>query len=289
MDVYVLGVLIWGKHAHANNEPLLAQVQRGGNFLYSAQQFVPDVGIAQADIEQRRHPLLRDDDNMRLPPLFAAGIDVVFESKHIFVLIDDLVGFRAATVQTSAECMVGVRLFPNMLSLPGNQFRERRDHGMTLPQKWQTSCPVSKNGRASAVYLSDLLNGAQGVSWPKKAKAWDKLVRDAEVVYEDAHVIAFHDPEDSGHESPRVPGEIRITILPKESVATLIDLNVAHEQLNAKMLYAVQQVAYTLGLQNTGFELRSHILPPYQHRPGYALHMRAGKRPATKQSSASSA
>lgn len=151
---------------------------------------------------------------------------------------------------------------------------------MSLQHARLTSCPVSKNGRAPAVFLSDLLSTSGSVAWPKKGKGWDKIVRDAQVVYEDADVIAFHDPEDSPHESARVEGEIRITILPKESVPTLMDLSVSHEALNARMLFAVQQVAYLLGLQKTGFEVRSHIMPPYQHRPGFALHIRAGKQPA---------
>lgn len=151
---------------------------------------------------------------------------------------------------------------------------------MTLPRPRLTSCPVSKNGRAAAVFLSDLLSKSGSVEWPKKAKDWDKIVRDSQVIYEDDHVIAFHDPDDSPHESPRIEGEIRVTVLPKDAVPTLMDLSVSHESLNARMLFAVQQVAYRLGLQNTGFELRSHVMPPYQHRPGYALHIRAGKPPA---------
>lgn len=126
--------------------------------------------------------------------------------------------------------------------------------------------------------LSDLL--AKGaVEWPKKAKDWKKVLGGAQVVYENDHVVAFHDPEDIEHESPREPGETRVTILPKRLVPTLMDLGVTDEALNAQMLGAVQQVAYRLGLQDHGFEVRSHVLPPYQHRPGFALHIRSGKPP----------
>jgi diadenosine tetraphosphate (Ap4A) HIT family hydrolase len=118
------------------------------------------------------------------------------------------------------------------------------------------------------------------VPWAKKAKQWQKLAAGVEVVYEDEHVIAYHDPEDAPHESPREPGEIRVTVIPKEFVPSLMDLDVTHEALNAQMLFAVQQVAYKLGLQNEGFEVREHVLPPYQHRPGYALRIRAGKLPS---------
>ena len=138
---------------------------------------------------------------------------------------------------------------------------------------------MRKNGRSEQRLISDLLNHG-AVEWPKKAKDWTRAVAGSEVVYEDRFVIAFHDPEDSPHESARVPGEIRITILPKEFVPSLMDLNVTHEDLNAQMLYAVQQVAYKLNLQNEGFEVRAHVLPPYQHRSGYALRIRAGKVPS---------
>jgi diadenosine tetraphosphate (Ap4A) HIT family hydrolase len=137
---------------------------------------------------------------------------------------------------------------------------------------------MPKNGASKQIALSSLVNGR--IDWGKKAQDWRKAIADAQVVYEDDDVIAFHDPVDAPHESPRVQGEIRITVLPKEPVATLMDLNVTHEALNAQMLFGVQQVAYKLGLQKEGFEVREHVLPPYQHRPGFALRIRAGKPPA---------
>lgn len=138
---------------------------------------------------------------------------------------------------------------------------------------------MPKNGRSEQIALSDLLNHGP-VAWPKKARDWEKIVGEAEVVYQDDNVVAFHDPEDAPHETPRVPGEVRITVLAKAFVPTLMDLNVTHEALNAHMLYGVQQTAYKLGLQKEGFEVRAHVLPPFQHRPGYALRIRAGKPPA---------
>jgi diadenosine tetraphosphate (Ap4A) HIT family hydrolase len=149
---------------------------------------------------------------------------------------------------------------------------------------------MPRDGAFTPTLLSDVIGG-RNTQWGKKAQDWEKTVGNSEVVYEDEHVIAFHDPEDSPHESARVTGEIRITVLPKKPVPTLIDLNVTDEELNARMLFAVQQVAYKLGLQKKGFEVRSHVLPPYQHRPGFALHIRAGKPPAQpkKDSNASSA
>ena len=144
---------------------------------------------------------------------------------------------------------------------------------------------MAKNGASRPTLVSDILTGGK-IEWGKKPQDWRKVVGDAEVVYEDEHAIAFHDPENSLHESARIEGEIRITVLPKKPVKTLIDLNVTHGDLNARMLFAVQQVAYKLGLQDKGFEVRSHVLPPYQRRPGYALHIRAGKPPASNTSPA---
>ena len=138
---------------------------------------------------------------------------------------------------------------------------------------------------AKEIRLSDLLVHGT-VAWPKKPKDWKKLVEGEEVIYEDDHVIAFHDPEDVEHESARVPGEIRVTVLPKRFIPSLMELGVADEALNAQMLHAIQQVAYRLGLQDKGFEVRSHVLPPYQSRPGYALHIRSGKPPKKGDSAA---
>ncbi len=116
--------------------------------------------------------------------------------------------------------------------------------------------------------------------WPKDPKEWAKLLGDNEVVYEDRHVVVFHDPIDEEHESQRVPGEIRLTLLSKKTdVHTLMDLGVADETLNAAILHGIQQAAYRLGLEKKGFEVRAHIYPPLQHRPEVAIKIRAGKPP----------
>jgi hypothetical protein len=121
--------------------------------------------------------------------------------------------------------------------------------------------------------------GAEPI-WPKEPKEWEKLVDDNEVVYEDRHVVVFHDPEDEEHESRRVPGEIRLTLLSKkEGVETLMDLGVADETLNAALLHGIQQAALVLGLEKKGFEVRAHIYPPLQRRPAVAFKIRAGKPP----------
>ena len=116
--------------------------------------------------------------------------------------------------------------------------------------------------------------------WPKEAKEWEKLVADNEVVYEDHHVVVFHDPVDEENESQREPGEIRLTLLSKkDGVDTLMDLGVADETLNAAILHGIQQAALRLGFEKKGFEVRAHIYPPLQHRPAVAFKIRAGKPP----------
>jgi hypothetical protein len=116
--------------------------------------------------------------------------------------------------------------------------------------------------------------------WPKESKAWEQLAGDNEIVYDDHHVVVFHDPEDEEHESARIPGEIRLTLLSKkEGVNTLMDLGVADETLNSAILHGIQQAALSLGLEKTGFEVRAHIYPPLQHRPAVAFKIRAGKPP----------
>jgi hypothetical protein len=116
--------------------------------------------------------------------------------------------------------------------------------------------------------------------WPKEPKEWEKLVGDNEVIYEDHHVVVFHDPIDEEHESRRIAGEIRLTLLSKKAgVDSLMDLGVADETLNAAILHGIQQAALRLRLEKTGFEVRAHVYPPLQHRPEVAFKIRAGKPP----------
>ena len=121
-----------------------------------------------------------------------------------------------------------------------------------------------------------------GPQWPKDPKDWERVVGENEVVYEDRHVVVFHDPVDEEHESQRVEGEVRLTLLSKkEGIDSLMDLGVADETLNAAILHGIQQAAYRLGLEKKGFEVRAHVYPPLQHRPELAFKIRAGKPPKT--------
>jgi hypothetical protein len=117
--------------------------------------------------------------------------------------------------------------------------------------------------------------------WAKEREPWQKLVGENEVVYEDQHVVVFADPIDEDHESRRMPGEIRLTVLCKSThVDSLMDLSVADEALNAAVLHGIQQAALRLGLERKGFEVRAHVYPPLQHRPELAFKIRSGKPPS---------
>lgn len=124
---------------------------------------------------------------------------------------------------------------------------------------------------------SDILAGPP--TWPKEEKPWEKLVGDNEIIYEDSHVVVFHDPVDEAHESQRVAGEVRATLVSKKHMHSLMDLGVADESLNAAILHGIQQAAFRLGLEKKGFEVRAHVYPPLQHRPELAFKIRSGKPP----------
>jgi hypothetical protein len=115
--------------------------------------------------------------------------------------------------------------------------------------------------------------------WPKEERSWEHLARGNETVYEDNHVIVFHDPVDEDHESTRLPDEVRLTLLSKKHIHSLLDLGVADEYLNAKILNGIQQAAFKLGLEKKGFEVRAHVMPPLQTRPELAFKIRSGKPP----------
>jgi hypothetical protein len=139
---------------------------------------------------------------------------------------------------------------------------------------------MSGNRTEKSVTPADVLGAAP--QWPRERKAWEHLVDDNEIVYEDKHVVVFHDPVDEEHESQRASGEIRLTLLAKrDGVDSLMDLGVADETLNAAILHGIQQAALRLGLHNTGFEVRAHVYPPLQRRPELAFKIRAGKSPKT--------
>lgn len=127
----------------------------------------------------------------------------------------------------------------------------------------------------AVVTPADVLGGLP--EWPKEERPWGKVVGDNDIVYEDKRVVVFHDPVDEEHESERVEGEIRLTLLSKKHAHSIMDLGVSDEELGAAILHGIQQAAYRLGLEKKGFEVRAHVYPPLQHRPELAFKIRAGK------------
>ncbi|HEV3090201.1 MAG TPA: hypothetical protein VGX91_02035 [Candidatus Cybelea sp.] len=116
--------------------------------------------------------------------------------------------------------------------------------------------------------------------WLKERRTWDRVVAGNSVVYEDHHVVVFHDPVDEEHESPRTAGEVRLTLLTKrDDVDSLMHLSVADETLSAAILHGIQQAALRLGLERHGFEVRAHVYPPLQRRPELAFKIRSGRVP----------
>jgi hypothetical protein len=137
---------------------------------------------------------------------------------------------------------------------------------------------MSGNRAKSRVATGELLGASP--QWSKERRAWHAIVGNNEVVYEDHYVVVFHDPVDEEHESARVAGELRLTLLSKsEGVDSLMDLSVADEALSAAILHGIQQAALRLGLEREGFEVRAHVYPPLQSRPELAFKIRAGKPP----------
>ena len=127
----------------------------------------------------------------------------------------------------------------------------------------------------AVVTPADVLGGLP--EWPKEERPWGKVVGDNDIVFEDKKVVVFHDPVDEEHESERVEGEIRLTLLSKQHAHSIMDLGVSNEELGAAILHGIQQAAYRLGLEKKGFEVRAHVYPPLQHRPELAFKIRAGK------------
>lgn len=128
-----------------------------------------------------------------------------------------------------------------------------------------------------AIPVTEVLLG-HPVAWPKPAsKTAVEHVQNsgAEVIYEDDDVIAYFDDDDA-REGTAAPGERRISISPKNSPPSLMDIDISDGRVATQLLYAVQQVTFKLGLHKTGFEIRANVLPPYQERPFIRLKIRTG-------------
>lgn len=72
----------------------------------------------------------------------------------------------------------------------------------------------------------------------------------AEIVYEDEHVIAFHDL------APQAP--VHVLIIPKRHAENLLDVCALEDDLPSRLLRAATEVSKRLGVDKTGFRVVSN-------------------------------
>ncbi len=124
MNVNVLRVLIWRQHAESNHEAPLKKIQRNGDLLNAVYEPVPDVDIANSELEDCRNPFFRNDDDVHVPPLVARRVDAVTKGEDMLILIDDFVGSLASTIEASTERMCRVGLLPCWLRIARDESRK---------------------------------------------------------------------------------------------------------------------------------------------------------------------
>src|ERR1700735_5059989 len=61
VNMHVLGVLVGRQHAHSNHESFFVQTERERDPLNSAQQAMPNLRVADREIQYRRDPFFRND------------------------------------------------------------------------------------------------------------------------------------------------------------------------------------------------------------------------------------
>ena len=134
--------------------------------------------------------------------------------------------------------------------------------------------------KSERIGLAALLRGGD-VAWPKEAHHGEPpgVTHEADIVYEDEYVVAYIEREREPDESVPEAEEVRVTLVPRERIGSLMDLGVADGALTAAILSGIQQVAYRLNLHHKGFEVRAHVLPPLQQRPHLTFKIRSGKPP----------
>jgi histidine triad (HIT) family protein len=73
-------------------------------------------------------------------------------------------------------------------------------------------------------------------------------------VWEDDRVLAFHHPQPQA--------EIHIVVIPKTHVLSILDPRALDGTLLSSMVLAVQKAAHELGLDQTGFYVRTNAAAP---------------------------
>lgn len=83
-----------------------------------------------------------------------------------------------------------------------------------------------------------------------------KIIRDeipAKKVYEDEHVVAFHDI------NPIAP--IHVLMIPKKHISSLLAIEEADKELIGHLHLALQKVAQQLGVDESGFRVITNVGP----------------------------
>ena len=70
---------------------------------------------------------------------------------------------------------------------------------------------------------------------------------ESEVIYEDNDIFAINDINPIA--------KVHILVIPKKKIATINDLNDSDVNLVGKMIMVAKQLAYELGIDNTGYRL----------------------------------
>lgn len=141
---------------------------------------------------------------------------------------------------------------------------------------------VKQNGR---VFVSHVLRG-EPLSFESTKTLDDHLAKlnHGDVVYEDAHAIAYvqhdDDPGSNTHWTQR------FAVALKDHVPTLLDLDVGDGHSTAALLRAIQAVAFKFKLYEEGFEIRCDVLPPLQRKGFLEIKLRTGKQKTAPKSEA---
>lgn len=92
----------------------------------------------------------------------------------------------------------------------------------------------------------------------------------SKLVYEDAHIVAFHDL------SPQAP--THILIIPKKHLHSLNDAEIVDKELLGHMMLSAQKIAKELGHEQQGFRLVMNTGPQGGQTVFHIhLHLLAGK------------
>lgn len=73
-------------------------------------------------------------------------------------------------------------------------------------------------------------------------------------LWENEHVLAFH--------HPRPADDVHVVVIPKAHVPSILDATALDGALLSSMVHAIQEVAWALRLDETGFYVRANAAAP---------------------------